>query len=49
MLDRSELLKDNQISSCVELLREKGASQVYVFGSHAKVESGADSDFDFGV
>ncbi len=49
MLDRSELLKDSQISSCVELLREKGAAQVYVFGSHARGTDGTDSDFDFGV
>lgn len=40
---------DSSIESCVKYLRERGAEEVYVFGSYARATNRDDSDIDFAV
>lgn len=38
-----------EIQQCVDILRQFGAKEVYLFGSRARGDSAPDSDYDFAV
>ena len=38
-----------EIKKAVDILRQHGASEVYLFGSHARGEAGPESDLDLAI
>ncbi len=46
---KKKTVEDRHVNACVKLLREYGATEIYLFGSRATGSADANSDYDFAV